>query len=132
MKTIVIILLAAHTVAAITAIVICSIKSKQVRSLSAALLAQQKETQKAEVELKKSQDKAKCLSSQVEQKDLELRRVAANADLLRRINRLQAEKPKKVTAQYLAMKMSGLLEEYFVMDGNTFYLDVVAPERPVQ
>lgn len=132
MKTIVIILLAALTVAAITAIVICSIKSKQVRSLSAALLAQQKETQKAEVELKKSQDKAKCLSSQVEQKDLELRRVAANADLLRRINRLQAEKPKKVTAQYLAMKMSGLLEEYFVMDGNTFYLDVVAPERPVQ
>lgn len=132
MKTIVIILLAALAVAAITAIVICSIKSKQVRSLSAALLAQQKETQKAEVELKKSQDKAKCLSSQVEQKDLELRRVAANADLLRRINRLQVEKPKKVTAQYLAMKMSGLLEEYFVMDGNTFYLDVVAPERPVQ
>ncbi len=132
MKTIVIILLAALAVAVITAIVICSIKSKQVRSLSAALLAQQKETQKAEVELKKSQDKAKCLSSQVEQKDLELRRVAANADLLRRINRLQVEKPKKVTAQYLAMKMSGLLEEYFVMDGNTFYLDVVAPERPVQ
>ncbi|MBQ7750304.1 MAG: hypothetical protein IJR77_03665 [Bacteroidales bacterium] len=48
---------------------------------------------------------------------------------LRRTVRLCADKPQKITAQYLAMKLSRLLDGFIIVDGDNCYLDVLTPEQ---
>ena len=101
MKTAIIVILA---VAVLVMAIICYLREKQVKSLS----------------------------SQVGKLSRELNDLAIKHDNhMRRVVRLCSQKPQKVTAQYLAMKMSGLLEDFFILDGDCFYLDVITPEKPV-
>ena len=117
MKAIILILAAALVAATVIFLAVLYVKNKQVRGLSSALIAQQKATRKAEAELKKVS--AEC------------NRVAVDhGNLLHRVTRLCSTTPQKVTAQYLSMKMSNLLQDFFIVDGKNFYLDVVTPEKP--
>ena len=72
----------------------------------------------------------KSLSSELEARSRELNNLAIKHDNhQRRVVRLCSQTPQKVTAQYLSMKMSNLLEEFFIVDGQNFYLDVLTPEK---
>lgn len=74
----------------------------------------------------------KSLSSEIEDLSRQLNNLAIKHDnLQRRVTRLCSQTPQKVTAQYLSMKMSNLLEEFFIVDDQSFYLDVLTPEKPV-
>lgn len=101
MKTAIIVIL---TVAVLGLALICYLREKQVKSLTA----------------------------RIQNLEGQLNTLAIKHDKhLRRVVRLCSHKPQKVTAQYLAMKLSGLLEDFFVVDGDDFYLDVLTPEKPV-
>lgn len=99
MKTAIIAILA---VAVIALAVVCYLRTKQVKSLSSVLEARSRELNNLAIEHDKH---------------------------LRRTVRLCSQTPQKVTAQYLSMKMSNLLQEFFIVDGQNFYLDVLTPEK---
>ena len=48
-------------------------------------------------------------------------------NLRSRVTRLCADKPKTLTAQYMAMKLSRLMPGYIIADGDNCYIDVLAP-----
>ena len=99
MKTVIIVILA---VAVLVLAAVAFLRKKQVKSLSIELESQRKL----------------------------LDDIAAKHDKhLRRVVRLCAEKPQKITAQYLAMKLSRLLDGFIIVDGDNCYLDVLTPEQ---
>lgn len=101
MKTAIIVIL---TVAVLGLAIVCYLREKQVKSLTA----------------------------RIQNLEGQLNSLAIKHDKhLRRTVRLCCKKPQKITAQYLSMKMSNLLEDFFVVDGDNFYLDVLTPEKPV-
>lgn len=70
------------------------------------------------------------LSRELENQRKTLDNIAIEHDrTLRRKVRLVAEKPQKITTQYLAMKLSRLLDGFIVVDGDTCFLDVLTPEE---
>lgn len=73
---------------------------------------------------------AESLTRELESQRKILDNIAIEHDrTLRRKVRLIAEKPQKITTQYLAMKLSRLLDGFIVVDGDTCFLDVLTPEE---
>ena len=71
----------------------------------------------------------KALTKELERRSEQLKQLSDMREKLSgRIVRLCAEKPKTITPQYLAMKLSRLLDGYIRVDGDNCYLDVVSPE----
>ena len=101
MKTAIIVIL---TVAVLGLAIICYLRKKQVKSLTGRIYELEGQLNNLAIEHDKH---------------------------LRRVTRLCSHIPQKITAQYLAMKMSNLLDGFFVIDGDDFYLDVLAPKKPV-
>lgn len=99
MKTLLIVVLAIAVVAITT---LYYIRTKQVDSLSRELESQRKILDNIAIEHDRT---------------------------LRRKVRLVADTPQKITTQYLAMKLSRLLEGFIVVDGDTCFLDVLTPEN---
>lgn len=80
---------------------VASLRTKQVKSLTSELESQRKQMDSLAIE---------------------------HAEHLRRVVRLRADKPKTITAQYLAMKLSRLMGDFIVVDNDGCYLEVLTPE----
>ena len=87
-------------VAIILLAVVALLRKKQANSLSAEIERLKSALFDAELEYRQLKDRVTCLC---------------------------AEKPKTVTPQYLAMKLSALLGNYIKVDGDNCYLQVLAP-----
>ena len=75
----------------------------------------------------------KSLSSELEKRSSAAFDAQMDLDLLKvRVVEISADKPQRVTNQYLAMKLSGKLGQYVEVLGDKCYLKVIRPLTPAE